>query len=174
MNIEMIYTIGIAALFGFFIGVSLTVLFVIVPKKITISGYQPIHGPEDPEPDPPRGGSGASPIAKPKNLETFPSYADAGIKIDHIRDGAIKIVDTVFGSDWCKRLELQGKTPSLNSRLTEDLGADSLDKVEMIVEAETRFRITITDEQAARIRTIADFIREIRVSNNSEIAQKAF
>ena len=42
-----------------------------------------------------------------------------------------------------------------------DLGADSLDAVELIMEFEKVFSISIPDEQAERIRTVGDAIRYI-------------
>ncbi len=42
--------------------------------------------------------------------------------------------------------------------LVEDLGADSLDTVEMLMDAEAAFDIQFTDEQAAAIATVADAI----------------
>ena len=44
------------------------------------------------------------------------------------------------------------------SRFKEDLEADSLDLVELVVELEDRYGIRITDEQAERIQTIGQAI----------------
>ena len=41
---------------------------------------------------------------------------------------------------------------------TNDLGADSLDTVELIMEFENRFGITIPDDQAEKISTVGDAI----------------
>lgn len=41
---------------------------------------------------------------------------------------------------------------------TNDLGADSLDTVELIMELEKEFDITIPDEQAEKIATVGDAI----------------
>jgi acyl carrier protein len=42
------------------------------------------------------------------------------------------------------------------ARLAEDLGADSLDCVELVMAFEEEFKITIADEAAGRIKTAAD------------------
>ena len=47
---------------------------------------------------------------------------------------------------------------SLEARLTEDLGADSLDQVEMVMYTEEKFNIEIADEDLANINTVNDFI----------------
>ncbi len=47
------------------------------------------------------------------------------------------------------------------SRFTNDLGADSLDTVELIMEFEKEFNITIPDDQAEKISTVGDAIKFI-------------
>ena len=49
-------------------------------------------------------------------------------------------------------------TVSLESRFLEDLGANSLDVVELICLAEGEFGIRITESKIAEIRTVADVI----------------
>ena len=44
---------------------------------------------------------------------------------------------------------------------TNDLGADSLDTVELIMEFENKFGITIPDDQAEKISTVGDAIKYI-------------
>ena len=44
---------------------------------------------------------------------------------------------------------------------TNDLGADSLDTVELIMEFEKEFNIAIPDDQAEKIGTVADAIKFI-------------
>ncbi len=44
---------------------------------------------------------------------------------------------------------------------TNDLGADSLDTVELIMEFEKEFNITIPDDEAEKIGTVADAITYI-------------
>ena len=46
----------------------------------------------------------------------------------------------------------------LEARLKEDLGADSLDQVEMVMDTEERFTIEIADDDLADIITVNDFI----------------
>jgi len=44
---------------------------------------------------------------------------------------------------------------------TNDLGADSLDTVELVMEFEKAFNLTIADEQAEKITTVADAVKYI-------------
>jgi acyl carrier protein len=45
--------------------------------------------------------------------------------------------------------------------LENDLSADSLDRREIIMAAEDKFQITITDETAAQMRTLADIVNYV-------------
>ena len=48
---------------------------------------------------------------------------------------------------------------------TTDLGADSLDTVELIMELEKEFNITIPDDEAQKIQTVGDAISYIEAHN---------
>ena len=47
---------------------------------------------------------------------------------------------------------------------TNDLGADSLDTVELIMELEKEFNITIPDDQAEKIATVGDAIADVEAN----------
>ncbi|MBR9830883.1 acyl carrier protein [Acidiluteibacter ferrifornacis] len=50
---------------------------------------------------------------------------------------------------------------TLEASFTNDLGADSLDTVELIMEFEKEFNIAIPDDQAEKIGTVGDAIKYI-------------
>ncbi len=50
---------------------------------------------------------------------------------------------------------------SLKARLAEDLGADSIDAVELIMNIEDEFNIQVSDEQAQSIKTVGDLVKYI-------------
>ncbi len=52
------------------------------------------------------------------------------------------------------------------AELSKDLGADSLDTVELIMEFEKEFGITIPDEDAEKITTVGDAISYIEAHQN--------
>jgi acyl carrier protein len=49
----------------------------------------------------------------------------------------------------------------LEASFTNDLGADSLDTVELIMEFEKEFDISIPDEQAEKIQTVGEAVQYI-------------
>lgn len=48
---------------------------------------------------------------------------------------------------------------TLEASFTNDLGADSLDTVELIMEFENEFNVTIPDEDAEKIVTVGDALK---------------
>ena len=49
----------------------------------------------------------------------------------------------------------------LNASFVDDLGADSLDIVELVMAFETEFNIDIPDEEAEKIKTVGDAVKKI-------------
>jgi len=50
---------------------------------------------------------------------------------------------------------------TLEAKIMEDLGADSIDSIELIMKLEEEFNITISDEEATTIKTIGDAVKLI-------------
>ncbi|MBK6373460.1 MAG: acyl carrier protein [Saprospiraceae bacterium] len=57
-----------------------------------------------------------------------------------------------------ERLGVDESEVTLEASFTNDLGADSLDTVELIMELEKEFNISIPDEQAEPIQTVGDAV----------------
>ena len=53
-----------------------------------------------------------------------------------------------------------------SARLIEDLGADSLDIVEMLMTLEEEFGINIPDEETANMKTVAEIVKVIESKKN--------
>ena len=62
------------------------------------------------------------------------------------------------------KLGVDEKEVSATASFTNDLGADSLDTVELIMEFEKEFNIAIPDEQAEKISTVGDAIAYIEAN----------
>ncbi len=50
---------------------------------------------------------------------------------------------------------------TLDSEIIKDLGADSLDLVEMLLSLEENFGVTVTDEQTETIKSVKDIVELI-------------
>ena len=55
-----------------------------------------------------------------------------------------------------KQLRIDVNTLSPDTNIIEDLGADSLDVVEMLMAIEENFGISVSDEEAITLKTISD------------------
>jgi acyl carrier protein len=62
------------------------------------------------------------------------------------------------------KLGVDEKEVTLTASFTNDLGADSLDTVELIMEFEKEFNIAIPDDQAEKIGTVGDAISYIEAN----------
>ena len=63
------------------------------------------------------------------------------------------------------KLSVEETEVTNEASFTNDLGADSLDTVELIMEFEKEFGITIPDDQAEGIKTVGDAIAYIENAN---------
>ena len=61
-----------------------------------------------------------------------------------------------------KELEVEGQQLTPEAKFIEDLGADSLDIVELVVALEEEFGIDIPDEDADKIKTVGDAINYLK------------
>lgn len=64
-----------------------------------------------------------------------------------------------------EQFEVSPETITLDTSLIDDLGADSLDVVELIMSIEDEFGVTISDEDAANLVTvqkIVDFVEKLQ------------
>ena len=56
------------------------------------------------------------------------------------------------------QLGIKEERIQLKSRILEDLGADSLDLVELLMTLEDEFHVSISDEEAIKLKTVEDKI----------------
>ncbi len=57
-----------------------------------------------------------------------------------------------------EELGIEEDTIKLESDLTDDLGADSLDAIELIMEIESQFDVEIDDSEATKIKAVSDIV----------------
>lgn len=58
----------------------------------------------------------------------------------------------------CEQLDLEEESVTMNSNITEDLGADSLDIVDLIMSIEEEFDLEFKDDQIDKIKTVGDIV----------------
>jgi len=68
-----------------------------------------------------------------------------------------KVIDIIV-----EQLDVTREECVLEASFIEDLGADSLDLVELIMEMEENFGIQISDDELEKIRTVQDVINFLR------------
>jgi acyl carrier protein len=62
------------------------------------------------------------------------------------------------------QLGIDASEVTMQSRLTEDLKADSIDVVAMIMDCESEFGIEISDEALETLKTVGDIVRYIEAN----------
>jgi acyl carrier protein len=61
-----------------------------------------------------------------------------------------------------EKLGVEDSKVTSNASFINDLGADSLDTVELIMELENRFNIQIPDEDQEKIQTVGDAVNYVK------------
>ena len=64
-----------------------------------------------------------------------------------------------------KELNVEESKVTLETNFVDDLGADSLDAIELIMTVENEFDISISDEEAQTIQTVKDIVALIDSKN---------
>lgn len=64
----------------------------------------------------------------------------------------------------CDQLDVGEEDVTMDSSIAEDLGADSLDVVDLIMSLEDEFDLEVPDEQVEAIKTVGDLVRFIEQS----------
>ena len=83
----------------------------------------------------------------------------------HVHSGElIKSIESRVKKIIVDKLGVDEKEVTPQASFTNDLGADSLDTVELIMDFEKEFNIAIPDEQAEKINTVGEAIAYIEVN----------
>jgi acyl carrier protein len=65
---------------------------------------------------------------------------------------------TLVRDHLAEELEVDAGRISETTRFKEDLDADSLDLYELVMELEDRYEVSVSEEQASRIKTVGDAV----------------
>lgn len=79
------------------------------------------------------------------------SKTQKSLSLDQVQS---KVFDVI-----AENLGVDRSTIKTDSNIIDDLGADSLDNIELIMECEDTFGITITEEEAETVDTVEDLIK---------------
>ncbi|MCI0449925.1 MAG: acyl carrier protein [Chlorobi bacterium] len=71
-------------------------------------------------------------------------------------------VETQIKEAIVEKLGVEESKVTANASFINDLGADSLDTVELIMELENRFNIQIPDEDQEKIQTVGDAVNYVK------------
>jgi acyl carrier protein len=75
------------------------------------------------------------------------------MEIAEVKD---KVIDII-----CQKLDVSKDKVAMETKYAEDLGADSLDQAELVMEFEDEFDISIPDDAEGKIKTIGDTVKFI-------------
>ncbi len=67
-----------------------------------------------------------------------------------------KVIDIV-----CEQMGVEKEQVNEKTSFVNDLGADSLDQVELLMEFEEKFDLSIPEEEAEKIKTVGDAVKFI-------------
>jgi acyl carrier protein len=79
---------------------------------------------------------------------------------EEIEESVIQIV--------CDQMGVSRDKVTLETSFVNDLGADSLDTVELVMEFEDEFELNIPDEDAEKIQTVGDAVKYIEEKTASK------
>jgi acyl carrier protein len=61
----------------------------------------------------------------------------------------------------CEQLDVEEDKVTLDSSIVDDLGADSLDVVDLVMSLEEEFELEIPDEDVENMKTVGDMVKYI-------------
>ncbi|MBC8610628.1 acyl carrier protein [Massilimaliae timonensis] len=61
----------------------------------------------------------------------------------------------------CDQLDVDAEKVTMEASITDDLGADSLDVVDLVMSLEEEFDVEIPDEEVENIKTVGDIVKYI-------------
>ncbi|MFT4709049.1 MAG: acyl carrier protein [Bacteroidia bacterium] len=65
----------------------------------------------------------------------------------------------------CNNMKAKPENVTMETSFVNDLGADSLDTVELVMELEEEFGLTIPDDDAANIQTVGDAVNYVNAKS---------
>lgn len=64
----------------------------------------------------------------------------------------------------CDQLDVEEDKVTMEADISEDLGADSLDIVDLVMSLEEEFDVEVADEEVENIKTVGDLVKYIEAN----------
>ena len=115
-------------------------------------------------------GGGDQPRWRRDALAPRGNQAESCLEVSHVRSREEieqKIVEIVAEQMGVDKAEINSKTSFVN-----DLNADSLDTVELVMEFEDEFELTIPDDEAEKIQTVGQAVDYVFMAQGTKAPEK--
>ena len=66
------------------------------------------------------------------------------------------------------QLDVEEEKVTMEASITDDLGADSLDVVDLVMSLEEEFDVEIPDDQVEKIKTVGDIVKYVEEKEEDE------
>ena len=66
----------------------------------------------------------------------------------------------------CEQLDVEDEKVTMESNIADDLGADSLDVVDLVISLEDEFGLEVPDELIKDVKTVGDLVNYIEEQQN--------
>lgn len=96
--------------------------------------------------------------AKAEEVLNVPSEVLTTISVDQYPKDSISAIERGVKRVIAKQLNVKESAIKRTSDLVNDLGADSLDVVEIVMSIEKEFNLTISDEELEKIKKVSNLI----------------
>lgn len=80
-------------------------------------------------------------------------------KTEILSEGDVNMVFEKIRDILCEQLEQNADAVTMESLVVEDLGADSLDVVDIVMSIEDEFEIEVPDEVIENVKTVGDIVK---------------
>ena len=64
----------------------------------------------------------------------------------------------------CQQLDIEEDTVTMESSIIDDLGADSLDVVDLLMTMDDEFDIEVPDEDVEKMKTVGDLVKYVEAN----------
>lgn len=112
-------------------------------------------------------------VSKPQKVKIEPAFVKVELPIPKVETESIEILKSSTRQKFIEilidKLGVEKSEIRPESNIIDDFGADSLDSVELIMEIEKEFNITIPDNDAEKLVIVSDAIQYLNIRKNTGV-----